>query len=123
MMPGQNGTRWNPGDPLSMMGAGVQLHRKGTHGLVVQGGKQRIQEYGLKRFAWSKLDGGGTYRTTTGLEARILAGDANGATAIEFILPEPVATYQIMVWEADHRNLDDHPWNRRKHAKVRLVEL
>ncbi|MCK4563947.1 MAG: hypothetical protein KAU94_04680 [Verrucomicrobia bacterium] len=123
MMPGQNGTLWKPGDPPPLMGAGVQLHRKGTHALVLQGGRQRIQEYGLKRFAWSKLDGGRTYRTSTGLEARVLAGGTNGAIAIEFVLPEPLATCQILVWEADHRNLNDHPWVRRENASVRLVEL
>lgn len=123
MMPGQNGTLWNPGGPLPMMGAGVRLRRNGTHNLVLDGGKQRIQEYGLKRFAWAKLDGGGIYRTTTGLEAHILGGEAGGATAIEFTLPDPLDTYQILVWEADCRNINEHPWVRRKNAKVRLSTL
>jgi len=124
MMPGQNRTLWSSGDPLPMMGAGVQLQRKGTHGLVLQGGKQRIQEYGLKRFAWSKLEeeGGGIYRTTAGLEAQVLAGGVNGATSIEFILPEPLDTYQILVWKADCSNLNENPWIRRKNATVQFEE-
>lgn len=120
MMPGQNGTLWNPGDPLPMMGAGVQLQRNGTQALVLHGGRQRIQEYGLKKFRWAELGGGGVYRTATGLEAHILAGGADGATAIEFTLPESLDTYQILVWEADGRNLNEHPWIRRKNAKVRI---
>ncbi len=105
------------------MGAGVELRRNGTHALVLQGGRQRIQEYGLKKFAWAKLGGGGLYRTARGLEARILAGEDKGATAIEFILPEPLETYQILIWEADRRNINEHPWIRRKNAKVRLAVL
>ena len=121
MMPGQNGTLWQSGDPLPLMGAGVQLRRKGTHQLVLEGRQhQRIQKYGLKKFDWSKLDSRKVYRTTTGLEAHILDADAVGATAIEFILPEPLESYQILVWEADHRNINEHPWIRRKNSTVRL---
>lgn len=58
----------------------------------------------------------------TGLEAHVLEGGVNGAMAIEFILPEPLDTYQILVWEADRRNLNEHPWIRRKNATVRLGE-
>ncbi len=123
MMPGQNGTLWNPGDPLPLMGAEVQLHTEETHILIVQGGRHRIQEHGLKGFAWTTLEGGEIYRTPNGLKAHILAGETKGATAIKFILPEPLSTYQLLVWQADHQNLNDHPWVRRENAVVRLVNL
>jgi hypothetical protein len=124
MMPGQNGTLWEPGNPLPLMGAGVQVHRNGTNGIILKGSRsQRIQEYGLKRFAWSNLESRRKYQTSTGLKAHILEGSADGATAIEFELPEPTEAYQVLIWEADCRNLNDHPWTRRKNASVRLVEL
>lgn len=123
MMPGQNGTEWSPGDPPPLMGASVQLKQPGNHKLVVQGGRQRIQEYGMKNFDWADLSVGKTYRTATDLTAQILAAEPDGATAIKFTLPEPLKMYQILVWEADFRNINAHPWERRKNASVRLIEF
>jgi len=120
MMPGQNGTLMLPGDPPPAMGAGIVLRRSGENNLVVEGQRhQRVQEYERFPFSWAGLESGQDHRTSE-LEARILRGDPRGATAIDFVLPEPTSRYQILVWEADP-NVTEHPWVRRSNARVRLV--
>jgi len=143
MMPGQNGTRMLPGDLPPAMGAGVVLRRDGENKLVVEGQRhQRVQEYERFPFSWASLESGRKYCigsyvgqaslpahlrrqdacATPELEAHILAADPLGATAIEFILPDPVDRHQILVWEA-YPDVTEHPWIRRANARVRLVEI
>lgn len=120
MMPGQNGTLMLPGDPPPAMGSGIFLRREGTNKLIVEGqDRQRVQEYERFPFSWSSLEPGREHRTPK-LEARILAADSLGATAIEFTLPDPLDRYQVLVWEADS-DVAKHPWIRRANAHVRLV--
>lgn len=129
MMPGQDASPWRRGDPfVPAMGAGVQVRRSGPRRLILEGSPtppgerpQHVQEYGFTPFAWSHLDRAAVYRTQD-LEAHVLAGDAGGATKLEFVLPETLDRYQILVWEADGRDPTEHPWRRRKNATVRLAE-
>jgi hypothetical protein len=128
MMPEQHARPWRPGDPfVPAMGAGVDLRRSGEHSLVVEGKPaapgqrpQYVQDYDITPFAWVRLDRPAAYRTP-GLEARVHAGDALGATRLEFVLPKPLEQYQIVVWEADGSNPSEHPWKRRQKARVRLA--
>lgn len=125
MMPGQDAPAWRRGDPfVPAMGAGVRLRRNGPRHLVLEGKPaapgqraQHVQEYGFTSFSWSRLDRPAEYRTPT-LEAHVLAGDSAGASKLEFVLPEPLDRYQILVWEADADDPTEHPWQRRKKARV-----
>ena len=122
MMPGQNGTRMRPGDPSPAMGAGVVLRREGLHKLIVEEqDRQRVQEYERFPFSWASLKPGRAYHTPE-LEARIIAGDSRGATAIEFTLSNPLDGYHVLVWEADP-DYTRHPWIRRARARVREVSF
>ncbi len=122
MMPGQNGTQMLAGDLPPTMGAAVVLRRVGENKLIVAGKQyQRVQEYERFPFSWANLESGKEYRTPE-LKARILTGEARGATAIEFTLPEPVDQYQILIWKADS-DFTQHPWIRRANARVRLESL
>jgi hypothetical protein len=119
MMPGQNGTRVLPGDPPPAMGAGIGLRRNGINKLLLQGlPRQAVQEQEHFPFAWASLTSGAVHRTPE-LEAHILQSRESVATGIEFILPEPLDDYQILVWEAGS-TVTEHPWDRRSKATVRL---
>ncbi len=119
MMPGQDGTVLLPGDPPPNMGSGVVLKQIGARKLTITGrGGQRVQEYERFPFAWASLESDREYQAPM-FKARILSGEARGATAIEFSFPEPVDQYQILVWEANP-DFTQHPWNRRANAHVRL---
>jgi hypothetical protein len=122
MMPGQNGTEWKPGDPLPVMGAGVQVRQASGRELTLSGRSGTIvQQPGLKAFSWVPLDAG-TYRTSS-LEAQILSGSTRGASEIEFRFAEPLTNCAVLVWQADCSDLTLHPWTRRERAAVKLLRL
>jgi hypothetical protein len=126
MMPGQNGTAWEAGDPLPVMGAGVQVRWEDTRRLIISGrvlGSNippcRIQEYGHISFNWSPLDTG-SQRANATFRSTILAGGPAGASAIEFEFFQDIENPKILVWNADCSDLNEHPWDRRKDASVAL---
>ncbi len=122
MMPGQNGTEWRPGDPLPVMGAGVQVSQTSGRELTLSGRSATIvQQPGLKAFRWVPLDAG-TYRTAS-LEAQILSGSARGASEIKFHFVEPLTNAAVLVWQADGSDLNLHPWTRRERAAVKRLRL
>lgn len=124
MMPGQNGTDWRPGDALPLMGAGIQVRRISDRELMLEGAGRppsRIQEPGLKQFDWTPLDAG--LRRTSSFEARITAGGARGAAAILFRFVRPLESCAALIWDADCSDINQHPWNRREKAAVRLLRL
>jgi hypothetical protein len=128
VMPEQNGVQWKHGDPLPVMGAFVVINQAGEKNLELMGrvlGKElpphRIQQEGLKRFAWAPLEAGARYATSTGIEAVVADSDEGGATALAFDLPRKVAAYTLLVWRADCSELNEHPWDRRRDAKVERI--
>lgn len=126
MMPGQNGTLWNPGDAYPVMGAGVQAQWFGEKvlklkGRVVESGQppHRIMEDGMKQFDWVQLEEGSTASNQM-FEARVSAVDSVGATALDFTFFQPLENPRLLIWKADCSDLNAHPWDRRKNATVQL---
>ena len=127
MMPGQNGTEWNVGDPMPLMGAGLEVKWDDKTTLVLKGRSLpsdrrpcRIQEYGLKKFDWTPLETG-VEITGNSYVVHIIDAEPHGATAIEFRVFQPSEQYKILVWHADCSNFNEHPWERRKKAAVTVV--
>ncbi len=122
MMPGQNGTDWKTGDPLPLMGAGVQVRQVSENELVLSGRSGTlIQEPGHLAFSWVPLDAG--VHQTARLDAEIVSGSPKGAVEIAFRFAEPLNGSAVIVWQADCSGLSAHPWTRRERATVRLLPL
>lgn len=122
MMPGQNGTQWRSGDPLPLMGGGVQVRRTSDRDLVLSGrASTLIQEPGLKSFNWVSLDSG-IYRTPR-LEVTIRSGSSRGASEVAVRLSEALENYVVLNWQADGSNLSLHPWTRREQAVVKVLRF
>ncbi len=129
MMPGQNGTEWKSGDALPVMGAGVEVQWKESTVLELSGKvlspgtpASRIQEKGMKQFSWLPLHTGSKGSNAL-FSARISAGNEEGATSIEYRFNEVPEQPILAVWHADCSNLNEHPWERRKKARVRLMRF
>ena len=126
MMPGQNGTLWSSGDAFPVMGAGVQAQWLDEQTLQLKGRisapgqpRHRIMEDGLKQFEWMPLKEGKSTSNQV-FEARVVAADAVGATALDFTFFQPLENPRLLIWKADCSDLNAHPWDRRKSATVDL---
>ena len=127
MMPGQNGSPWQSGDSLPVMGAGAQVRRNTERQFTLRGRvfspntmACRVQEEGLKGFNWTSLKAG-TKKSNSDVEVVVLEGDEMGATALSFTYSDALKDCKFLVWHADCSKLNEHPWERRKNAVVVLT--
>ena len=129
LMPGQEGPSPENRDRFPGMGAGLIVRKLGSQRIAIEGIQvsfeprpQPVHEPVATPFRAASLVSG-TRRQADGLRVTITSGDEGGAMGLEIETERPIETYTLLVWDLDVNRYADPPWERRRDAFVRIVDL